>query len=592
MIRCLLSGPSVHARLQTVSGSVSILLTSPKMMYCMQALLIMSAVSVGSAVVFTDDQASKVVMFVEEVMRCRQIPGLTVAVVKGDETWTRGFGEADIEQGENVTTDTLFGIGSVTKAFTSTLLAMMIDESNGSVTWTSKVKDVLGLDFAFVDEERTRETTLRDLLIHRTGLQVEIFPTFAGYSPNFTTTELAKRFRFLPEVHPFRDVYDYNNWPYALIGRIVEVLSGKPYEVTLEKRIFKPLGMNHSRVLGKTISTNDTGMAKPYYDVENKLVLTDPSIYNIHPQEAAGAIASSSEDMAKWMQFLLRMGVTQDNVTLVKSTTFAEVFRSHMGVPGGPILSKPKYPVMDLEYGYGYGWSLSAYKGYNVIMHTGSIHSYITYLKLYPDLDIGMFVSENGPGTLEGGIAENIIISYISDMLMGDQPWLNSSTACTFPMPWDNWPPNIQNNSDVTNTDVECLDCYIGKYGQYLFGDVDVKKGPGASLELYYGRLRGSLNTTDKKDTFKLDLWEPFRFYARPGNSTVLVEVVFRGLNKGKYSYIDLIFPHNLTFTRGISIYDKDIFTSTKPVTNGKSVKVLGNPSSVFALLCLVFFLR
>ncbi|XP_046576125.1 penicillin-binding protein 4-like [Haliotis rubra] len=562
------------------------------MMWCMQALLLMSAVSTGSAGVFTDDQASKVDTFVEEVMRCRQIPGLTLAVVKGDETWTRGFGQADIEQGVNVTKDTLFGIGSVTKAFTSTLLAMMIDESNGSLTWTSKVKDVLGPDFSFVDEERTREATLRDLLIHRTGLQVEIFPVFAGYAPNFTTTDLAKRFRFLPEVHPFRDVYDYNNWAYALLGRIVEVLSGESYEATLEKRIFKPLGMNHSRVLGKTISANATGMAKPYYNVENKLILTDPSIYDIHPQEAAGAIASSSEDMAKWVLFLLRKGVTQDNVTLVKSTTFAEVFRSHMGVPGGPILSKPKYPVMDLEYGYGYGWSLSVYKGYNVIMHTGSIHSYISYLKLYPDLDFGIFVSENGPGTLEGGFAENIIASYISDILMGDKSWLNSSTACTFPMPWDNWPPSIQNNSDVTNTDVDCLDCYFGKYGQLLFGDVDVVEGPGSSLELHYGRLQGSLNTTDKKATFKLDLLEPFRFMSRPGNATVLVEVIFRGLNKGKYSYIDLIFPHKLTFTRGISIYDKNIFTGTKPDTNGQSVKELSNLLLVFASLSVVFFLR
>ncbi|XP_067661439.1 uncharacterized protein [Haliotis asinina] len=569
-----------------VSGSASsTLLGSCTMARCMQALLLIAAVSAGSAGVFTDDQASKVGMFVEEVMRCRQIPGLTVAVVKGDETWTRGFGQADIAQGVNVNRDTLFGIGSVSKAFTTTLLAMMIDESNGSLTWTSKVKDVLGSDFEFVNEARTQETTLRDLLSHRTGLQTANLALFAGFAENFTSADLAKRFRFLPEVKPFRDVFEYNNWAYSLLGRIVEVLSGESYEATLEKRIFKPLGMNRSRVLGKTITSNASEMAQPYFDVENELIITDPSIYDIHPSEAAGSIASSAEDMAKWMHFLLRQGVTEDNVTLVSSKTLAELFKPHESIPGDPALSKPKYPVMDLLYAYGYAWFISAYKGYRQFKHTGGFHSYITYLKLYPDMNFGIFSSANGPGTANEGIAQNIISFYISDILLGDQPWLNSSTACTFPSPWGKVPPSTQNNSDVTNTDVECPKCYVGKYGQHLFGDVDVRKGPGSSLELQYGRVRGSLNTTDQKATFKLDLWDPYRFLARPGNETVLVKVNFHGLNKGRYSYVDLILPHKMTFTRGRRFYDKNIFTQTKHEANGQNVKELSILSLVFVSL-------
>ncbi|XP_067661440.1 uncharacterized protein [Haliotis asinina] len=567
-------------------------MTSRKMVQCVVALLLlMSAVSTVSAGVFTDDQATKVVMFVEEVMRCRQIPGLTVAVVKGDATWTRGFGQADIEEGVNVTKDTLFGIGSVTKAFTTTLLAMMIDESNGSLTWTSKVKDVLGSNFEFVDEERTRETTLRDLLCHRTGLQTATLTLLAGFAKNFTRPDLAMRFRFLPEVQPFRNVFEYNNWAYALLGRIVEVLSGESYEATLEKRIFKPLGMNQSKVLGKTITSNASEMAKPYFDVENELILTDPSIYDIHPGEAAGAIASSGEDMAKWLHFLLRQGVTEDNVTLVKSKTLAEVFKPHESIPTDLSLSKPKYPVMDLQYAYGYAWFISAYKGYRQVMHTGGLHSYITFLKLFPNLDFGIFSSANGPGSTDEGVAQNIISFYVSDILMGDQPWLNSSTACTYPSPWGKMPPSTQNNSDVTNTDVDCLDCYVGKYGQHLLGDVDVRSGPGSSLELHYGRLQGSLNTTDDKTKFKLDLWDPYRFFARPGNATFLVEVNFRGLNKGRYSYVDLILPHKMTFTRGISFHDKNIFAGTKTETNGQSVKELSILLLLFVSLCAVCFI-
>ncbi|XP_046544442.1 uncharacterized protein LOC124254642 isoform X2 [Haliotis rubra] len=466
----------------------------------------------------------------------------------------------------------------------SSALSKENDRSKDSLTWTSKVKDVLGPDFAFVDEDRTRETTLRDLFTHRTGLQTAVLAIFAGFDRNFTSAKFAKRFRFLPEVQPFRDALEYNNWPYALLGRIVEVLSGESFTETLEKRIFKPLGMNQSRVLGKTITPNATGMAKPYFFVENKLTLTDPSIYDIHPGEAAGAIASSAEDMAKWMHFLLKQGVTEDNFMLVNPLTLAGAFQAIESVVDGLAMSKPAYPVMDLKYGYGYGWYISTYRGYKQIMHTGDLISYLSSLVLYPDLDIGIFISASGAGTMDEQTAERLISFYISDILTDDQPWLNSSTACAFPV----LSPS-QNNSDVTNSEVECLDCYVGKYGDYLFGDLDVRRGPGSSLELHYGRVRGSLNTTAHKSTFKLDVWDPLRFLSRPGNATFLIPVRFYGLKKGEYSKVDLGYKY--TFSKGISVYDENIDTNTKTGTNGQGLKEVSHLLIVFGVICILLIM-
>ncbi|XP_052212187.1 uncharacterized protein LOC127831244 [Dreissena polymorpha] len=111
---------------------------------------------------------------------------MTLSVVKGDDVWARGFGSAGISAGIPVDNSTLFAIGSVTKSFTMVLLGILPSEKK--LDWTAKVMDILGSEYGFVDDYRTRESTLKDPLSHRTGL---IWAFLAGIS-NVTREQLCK----------------------------------------------------------------------------------------------------------------------------------------------------------------------------------------------------------------------------------------------------------------------------------------------------------------------------------------------------------------------------------------------------------------
>ncbi|WAR28017.1 GIGA6-like protein [Mya arenaria] len=212
--------------------------------------------------VFDGETEQDVVEHIQSTLECRHVPGMTVGIIKGNDTWTRGFGTADFKSGRPVDGDTLFIIGSVTKSFTMTLLAIMLTENK--LQWTAKISDILGKEYGFIDDYRTRETTLRDLLSHRTGLANPVSGIMAGFPPSITREDLCKRMRFLPEVIPFRDSFIYSNYMYMLLGHVTEKLGGDTWENLMKSRIFVPLGMKSTKVLKNTSDVLASDMAHPY----------------------------------------------------------------------------------------------------------------------------------------------------------------------------------------------------------------------------------------------------------------------------------------------------------------------------------------
>lgn len=536
---------------------------------CMWTLYALWTLTLTSAVqgqVFTPQQERDLDDLAATLMGCRRVPGLTMAVVKGNDTWRRGYGVADRDTGRNVTTSTLFAIGSVTKSFTAHILATLLDDSGGKYSWSTPLVDILGKDFQLANEELTRHITIKDILVHRTGLMTSNLPLFASLPASSTREDYVKRLRFLPVVSGFRDAFAYNNWMYTLAGRVAEVLGGASWEDLLLSRLLRPLNMTESRVFGYDTSVFANNFALPYVMVVDDVVLSEPEVYNIKPQEPAGAIASSADDMSKWLLMLVNDGRTPGGATIVNETRMREMLTLHLGIASevAPrnFVRKPDFPVTFTTFGYGYAWLIGIYRGYQVKWHSGGVYAYVTYLVLLPDLDIGIFISTNGPGTGKATETAIQLILHTVDVLLGEEPWFNVTTACDFPRPWRNPAPTPPKDDIVIPGDIYKPETYAGDYGNMLFGEVYVERNVTGGLTVTYSRLTGRLFRTKVETVLMFEVLGSLRFLSAQVNMTSYMNFTFaRPASDSKYQELhisapDIGEPDVIVFKRGLKYSD------------------------------------
>ena len=185
---------------------------------------------------------------VEAVMKASEVPGAAIAIVEnGKVTLARGYGVRKLGSPEAVNADTLFQIGSTTKAVTAAALALLVEE--GKIRWDDRVIDHLP-GFRMYDPWVTREITVRDLLVHRSGLGRGQGDLMFVPSTEISRADLVRRIQFLKPATSFRSGFAYDNVLYAVAGQLIEAVSGKTWEDFVEERIFQPVGM-------KTSVTND-----------------------------------------------------------------------------------------------------------------------------------------------------------------------------------------------------------------------------------------------------------------------------------------------------------------------------------------------
>jgi len=233
---------------------------------------------------------------VQRLMARDQIPGVAVGVVeRGQLVFARGFGYRDVADGLPMTPDTLFPLGSCSKAFTATAIALLADE--GRIDLDAPVRTYLP-DFALADPVASATVTTRDLLTHRSGLpRHDLF----WYQAPFSRDELYRRLRFLAPAGPPHARWRYDSLMFVVAGRIVEKLSGEGWERFVQTRILAPLGMRRT-LLSPEAMERDPDHASPYAMRDGKAhqipMLTGMSV--IAP---AGAVQTSVRDLARWLTF-------------------------------------------------------------------------------------------------------------------------------------------------------------------------------------------------------------------------------------------------------------------------------------------------
>lgn len=351
-------------------------------------------------------------MEIEAAMKVLKTPGLSVGVIdlKTNRTYMKGFGFRDLEQRLPVTENTLFMIGSTTKAFTATGLKILAER--GKINLHEPVRKILP-EFELKDEVASRLATPVDLLSHQTGLPRH---DLVWYGDN--AQPRAFFMNLLKELEPsatFRQKWQYNNLMYMAAGVVTEKITGQSWENFTQSEILVPLGMTRSNFSVKDmVETYDHAL--PYSRDENEgPVRTE--FHHIGALAPAGAINSSAAEMLKWMKFNLKSPTLP---SLLSPTALDSVHR--------PVSALGRR--FDQESGYvqyALGWAVLPYRGHNWVTHNGGIDGFITHVGFMPDNQLAVVVFANSDAT---GIPD-VVAKMIYDELLGapKTDWLGRHVA-------------------------------------------------------------------------------------------------------------------------------------------------------------------
>lgn len=359
--------------------------------------------------------------YVRRVMETFEVPGVSLAIVKdGRVVLARGYGVRTLGERAPVNEHTLFGIASNTKAFTATALALLVEE--GRLEWNAPVIRYLPW-FRMSDPFVTHELTVRDLLVHRSGLGLGAGDLLWWPPSTYDRHEIARRLRFIPLETSFRSAYAYDNVLYLIAGEVIEEVSGMSWEDFVRTRILDVVGMTTSNVR-HSAAEEGGNVATPHARIDGTVRPVQPfASDNTNP---AGGINSNAVDMAKWMIVQLDSGRVSGDERLFAPRTTRELWApvTPMGIGGGAPELAAARPNFNF---YALGFNVRDYRGHKIITHTGGLPGYVSRVWMIPDLKLGVSVLTNQ----ESGAAFDAIALRIADHYLGasDTDWLEAYRA-------------------------------------------------------------------------------------------------------------------------------------------------------------------
>ena len=347
---------------------------------------------------------------VARTLKAFDVPGIAVAVVKdGQVVVAKGYGVRSLATKAPVDANTLFGIASNTKAFTTAALGLLVDE--GKLRWDDKVTDYIP-EFKMYDPYVTAEFTVRDLLCHRSGLGLGVgdlmqFPD----STDFTTADVIHNLRYFKPESSFRSKFDYDNNLYIVAGEVVARVSGQPWTTFVETHLLRPLGMSRSAPYFARLP-DPSNLIDGHGLVAGKVQVIRRDLGTL--AGPAGGIYSSVNDLSKWLLMLL--GGPGAPAPLLKPKTQWELWSPQTILPVNPVPDKYLPFSYNTHFSaYGLGWFLRDVRGYKEVSHTGGEIGMVTEVKLIPELHLGIIVLTNQ----ENGAAFTAISTTIEDHYLG-----------------------------------------------------------------------------------------------------------------------------------------------------------------------------
>ncbi len=334
--------------------------------------------------------------YVQAQMQKQRIPGLSLAVLKnGELVQAKGYGLANVELKVPATADTIYQSGSVGKQFTATAVMMLVEEG--------KIGLDLPLSKYFSDAPQLwKDITVRHLLTHTSGIK-DYTQKDVNFRQDYTTAELLKIYAAFPLDFPPGEKWSYSNTGYALLGFLIEKVTGKFYGDFLQERVFQPLGMATARVISEAdIVLN---RASGYRLVDGALKNQEWVSPTLNTT-ADGALYLSVRDLSKWDAGLHAGG-------LLKKTTLGQMWAPVRLNNGN-------------TYPYGFGWRPAIHRGHDAVGHGGSWQGFRTHIERYAEDGLTVIVLTNlaqaEPEGITYGVAGLYNPAYLPPALMKTEP--------------------------------------------------------------------------------------------------------------------------------------------------------------------------
>ncbi|MBL4678117.1 MAG: serine hydrolase [Mucilaginibacter sp.] len=401
-----------------------------------------------------------------------RIPGAAVCIVKdGKIVLMKGYGIKELGLPNKVDANTLFMIGSNTKAFTATALAML--QADKKLSLDERVTKYIP-EFKLENHAAGEQAIVKDLLCHRLG-----FRTFQGdftfYNSNLARHEIIEKLGKMKATYPFRTTWGYTNAAFLTAGEIIPRVTGKQWETYLKENIFSPLGMSNTLAL-TTELPKATNRTVPHTLVDGRLTaLPYGTLDGLAP---AASISSSVNDMSKWVMALLENGKV-GNKQVIPAAAIAATRQPQ------DVVGNVNHLNGDSGFQlYGLGWFLQDYCGKRLVMHDGGVTGYVSSVTFVPSEKLGIVILTNtDANALYEALRWDILDAYLgnknyhyNDVYLANNKQATAQMQNVDKLKRDTTLMNLRTDLSIGK--------YTGKYYNDLYGNMTIERGEeGNQLE-------------------------------------------------------------------------------------------------------------
>lgn len=411
--------------------------------------------------------------YIESIRQDLNTPGIAVGIVTDKEVlFAEGFGNTSLDNNQSVSAETLFGIGSTTKPFTTMLLGMLVED--GKLAWDDPVRNYI--NFKLDNDPISDYITIRDLVSHRSGLPRYDFTLI--FNNELTRDGILENINYMERNQDFRNSFQYSNYSYIIAGLVIEEVTGMSWEEALKQMILKPLNMDITNLNIAELEMTDN-YARPNISDSKFENITEINFWELGAAAPAGSINSNVDEMNQWMQVYLNNGRHNDE-QLIRRSSIDAFFNSVNNLSSRGMDSYTEH------YGYGLGWFVSSYRGNFRANHDGVTMGFSAGVNILPDKNLGIVVLSN----LHGSPVTQIIANEAIDRLLDLEPvkWKEDYLDILTQQPIDNGVTLFDSAKRKENAEAtHSFDELTGDYNHPLYGKFKISLEDDKLIGDYHG---------------------------------------------------------------------------------------------------------